>query len=80
MTEKRKPAHKIRSGAITITIWKNDSGKSAWYSVTPSRNYKDADAWKETDSFGVDDLMNLAKLCDLAPTWILNQQAERKAA
>jgi hypothetical protein len=48
--------------------------------VTPSRSYKNGDGWKETDSFGVDDLMNLAKLLDLAHTWTLNQQAERRAA
>ena len=80
MTEKRKPAHKIRSGAVTVTIWKNDGEKGPWYSVTPSRGYKQGDGWKESDSFAVDDLMNLAKLLDLAHTWILSRQAKRKAA
>jgi hypothetical protein len=79
-TDKRKPAHKIRSGSITITIWKNEGDKSAWYSVRPSRRYKDGDEWKEADTYGPEDLMTLAKLLDLAHTWIINQQAQRQAA
>jgi hypothetical protein len=79
MTDKRKPAHKIRSGNITMTIWKNE-GKVAWYTATPSRTYKQGDQFKESDSFAVDDLMNLAKLCDMAHSWIVAQQAERQAA
>lgn len=37
---KAKPAHKLRSGALTVTIWKNESDKGPWYSVTPSRSFK----------------------------------------
>jgi hypothetical protein len=80
MPVKRKPAHKIRSGALTVTVWKNDGENGPWYSVTPSRSYKKGEAWKDADSYGFDDLMTLAKLLDLAHTWILTQQAERKAA
>ena len=76
-----KPAQKIRSGALEVTIWKNDGDKGAWYSVTPRRSYKQGEEWKETDSFGFDDLLVLAKLLDLAHTWILERhQSERKAA
>jgi hypothetical protein len=80
MPDKAKPAHKIRSGALTVTIWKNDNEKGSWYSVTPSRSYKQNEEWKESDSFAFDDLMTLAKLLDLAHTWILTELAERKAA
>ena len=80
MTTQDKPAHAIRSGALTVTIWKNASDKGAWYSVTPSRAYKQGDQWKDTDRFDFDDLMTLAKLLDLAHTWILTQPTERKAA
>jgi hypothetical protein len=78
----QKPAHKIRHGALTVTIWKNDGGeKGPWYSAVPSRSYKQGEEWKESDSFGFDDLMTLAKLLDLAHTWIMTQQqAERQAA
>jgi hypothetical protein len=46
----------------------------------PATDKKPA-AWNETDRFGYDDLMPLAKLLDEAHTWIRDkQQAERKAA
>jgi len=76
-----KPAHKLRNGALTVTIWKNESEKGAWYSATPSRSFKQGESWKESDSFGFDDLLALAKLLDQAHSWIQDkQQAERQAA
>jgi hypothetical protein len=81
MTDKRKPAHKIRSGALTVTIWKNDSDKGTWYSVTPSRSYKKGDTWSDSDSFGQDDLLRLAKMLHEADSWIESaEQAKRQAA
>jgi len=81
MPEKAKPANKFRNGALTVTIWKNDSEKGSWYSVNAARSYKQGEEWKESDSFGFDDLLPLAKLLDQAHTWILTQQqADRQAA
>ena len=76
-----KPAHKIRIGVLQVTIWRNHSEKGNWYSVIPSRSYKQGDdAWKETDSLGREDLLPMAKLLDLADTWIMHQQqADAKA-
>ncbi len=75
-----KPAHKIRNGALEVTIWKNDSDKGPWFSVTPSRSYKQAEEWKQSDSFGFDDLLTLGKLLDQAHTWILAQQQTQSEA
>jgi hypothetical protein len=81
MTAPAKPAHKIRDGALSVTIWKNDSDKGPWYSVTPSRAYKQGEQWKDSDSLGFDDLLPMAKLLDLAHSWVMQQhQAERQAA
>jgi hypothetical protein len=81
MSDKAKPAHKIRHRALTVTIWKNDSDKGTFYTATPSRSYKQGDTWKETDRFDCDDLLTMAKLFDLAHTWIINaEQADRQAA
>jgi hypothetical protein len=81
MSDKAKPAHKIRNRALSVTIWKNESDKGPWHSVTPSRSYKQGEEWKESASFGEDDLLPLAKLLDEAHSWIVNaQQTERKAA
>ncbi len=55
----QQPAHKIRSGCLQVTIWRNSGDKGNWYSVVPSRGYKQGDdAWKETDSLNFDDLLD----------------------
>jgi hypothetical protein len=70
-----KPAHKIRIGVLQATIWRNTGDNGTWYSVVPSRSYKQGDeTWKETDSLNADDLLAMAKLLDLAHTWIVQQQ------
>jgi hypothetical protein len=72
-----QPAHKLRDGALQVTIWRNSGEKGNWYSVIPSRSYKKGDdAWKETDSLGFDDLLAMAKLLNQAHSWI----AEAKKA
>jgi hypothetical protein len=74
------PAHKIRRGVLQVTIWRNSGDNGTWYSVIPTRGYKQGDSWKETDSLNQDDLLPMAKLLDLADTWIMHQQqADAKA-
>lgn len=81
MSDKAKPAHKIRHRALAVTIWKNNSDKGSWYTVTPSRAYKQGEEWKESDRFDGDDLLLLAKLLDRAHTWIVDaEQADRQTA
>ncbi|HLJ92758.1 MAG TPA: hypothetical protein VKU02_06130 [Gemmataceae bacterium] len=80
MPEKPKPAHKLRSGALTVTIWKNDGENGPWYSCVPSRSYKQGDQWVETNSYSGDDLLRLTKLLDKADDWIMNELAAAKAA
>ena len=74
-----QPAHKIRIGALQVTIWRNKGERGNWYSVIPSRSYKNGDDWNETDSLGFDDLLAMGKLLDLAHTWVMHQlQADAK--
>jgi hypothetical protein len=70
-----QPAHKIRIGTLQVTIWRNLAEKGNWYSVVPSRGYRQEETWKETDSLGFDDLLTMAKLFDMAHTWVMHQQA-----
>ena len=81
MSDKAKPAHKIRHRDLVVTIWKNSNDKHSWYSATPCRVYKQNEEWKETDRFDGDDLLTLVKLLDQADSWIMNaEQSDRKAA
>jgi hypothetical protein len=70
-----KPAHKLRNGVLQVTIWRNSGENGNWYTVVPTRSYKKGDdTWHETESLRFDDLLPMAKLFDLAHTWIANQQ------
>lgn len=67
---KTKPVHEIRLGAIKAAIWANETQNGVRHNVTFSRLYKDEDEWKSSDSFGRDDLPVVAKVADMAHTWI----------
>lgn len=69
-----KPAHTIRHGAIKVTIWMNEGEKGPWYSAVPSRSYKQAEEWKDSDSFGEDELLIVSKLLDMAHSWIMAER------
>jgi hypothetical protein len=69
----QKPAHEIRLGAIKAAIWANDTQNGRRFNVTVCRLYKDGEEWKRTDSFGRDDLPLVAKVVDMAHTFIFEQ-------
>jgi hypothetical protein len=75
-----KPVHKLRIGTLSVAIWENSNDNGSWYSVTPARGYKDGEIWKDSDSFGFDDLLTLAKLLDQAHSWIQEKLAQRPPA
>lgn len=79
-----RPVHAVRYGAIRAAIWRNivDNGNASrpMYNVTFSRSYKDGQSiWKDSTSFGVDDLLLLAKAADEAHTWICQQRGRSDA-
>ncbi len=67
-----QPAHKLRDGALQVTIWRNSGEKGNWYSVMPSRSYRKGETWRESDSLGADDLLAMAKLLNQAHSWIVD--------
>ena len=68
------PAHKIKLGLVSATIWDNDGS----YSVDISRSYKnDQNEWKNTSSLFQSDLLNVAKCAERAEIWISRQLAAR---
>ena len=63
--------HEVRLGRVKAAIWANETEHGVRYSATLSRVYKDRDGkWQTSDSFGRDELLVLAKVCDLAHSWI----------
>lgn len=74
----KRPVHEVRMGRIRAAIWENDTQNGIRHNVTFSRLFKDGDQWKDSTSIGRDDLPLLAKVADLAHTWIF--EAVREAA
>jgi hypothetical protein len=77
MSNSNKPAHEVRLGRIKAAVWENETEAGVRHNVTLQRIYRDGDEWKTSDSFGRDDLPLVAKVADLAHTWIYqsSQQA-----
>ena len=69
---KARPVHEVRIGLIKAAIWANTVEDTVRHNVTFERSYKDGEEWKTTTSFGRDDLLTLAKVADLAHSWIIN--------
>ena len=70
---KARPVREIRLGRIRAAIWENETQNGTRHNVTLSRLYKDGDEWKDSTSFGRDDLPLVAKVADLAHSWIFAQ-------
>jgi len=71
--EKVRPVHEVRLGRIRAAVWENETQNGIRHNVTLSRLYKDGDQWKDSASFGRDDLPLVMKVADLVHTWIFQQ-------
>lgn len=75
--EKRKPVKEIRIGKVRAAIWQNEAdGGAVRHSVTFSRLYKDGDQWKDSASFGRQELLLLGKVADAAHTFLYGEPSE----
>lgn len=71
MSNENKPIHRIRIGVIGAAIFENRSDEGqTFYNVQFDRGYRDGENWKRTKTFGRDDLLVLAKVADMAHTYV----------
>lgn len=72
--ERNRPVHSVRLRNIRAAVWANEGEQGTRYNATFCRLYKDNEGfWRSSDSFGRDDLLLLAKVADIAHTWISEQ-------
>jgi hypothetical protein len=72
--EKQQPVHAVRLRNVRAAVWANRNEGGTYYTVTLSRSYRDQEGnWHTSESFGRDDLLLLAKVADVAHTWIWEQ-------
>lgn len=73
---KTKPVHEVRLGRIKAAIWANETDNGVRHNVTITRLYKEGEEWRTSTSFGREELPLVAKVADLAHTWIYQQGQE----
>jgi hypothetical protein len=67
-----RPVHTIRHRSIKASIWRNMTAKGPVYNVVIVRGFKDGDEWKDSHSFGYDDLPIVAKILNDCHSFITN--------
>jgi hypothetical protein len=76
MSDTKKPAAKLSLYPVSAAIWRNQTSKGAFYSVTFERSYKDeAGKYQTSSTFNAGDLLTLSKLADLCDTKIRELRA-----
>ena len=76
-----KPVHTVRHRSIKAAIWKNETSNGPMYNVTVVRSYRDDNGdWKDSQSIGYDDLMNVAALMYEAHAYISSLRANENGA
>jgi hypothetical protein len=81
-SDKKRPVHEIRIGRIRAAVWVNETENGIRHNVTISRLYRDEQQgqWKDSTSFGRDDLPLVAKVADQAHSWIYQAQSRANQA
>jgi len=60
---KNRPAETLHEGSLKAAIWRNESERGAYHSVTLARTYKDQEGnLQDTSSFRAQDMLGLAEL------------------
>jgi hypothetical protein len=73
-----KPVHHIRQGAVSASIWRQQTEKGPMFNVTFQRSYKDGETWKTSTSFGRNNLLVLGLIAARAFEWIGSQPRSLK--
>ncbi len=73
-----QPVHRIRHGAVSASIWRQDTQKGQMFNVTFQRTYRDGEDWKNSSSFGRKDLLVVGFIAARAFEWIGTQPRNPK--
>jgi hypothetical protein len=68
-----QPVHKIRHGAVSASVWRNETEMGPMFNVTFQRSYREGEEWKNSTSFGRKDLLVLGLIAARSFEWIGSQ-------
>lgn len=75
-----RPEKKFKAGAVTATIWRNETAKGSYASVQLDRHYKDGEAWKSTTSLRVNDLPKATLVLSKAYEYLVSREEKNERA
>lgn len=79
---KNQPEKRFTTGAITATVWKNESKanpESEFATVTLQRSYKDKDGnWKHTSNLRVNDIPKANLVLQKAYEYLVFKESDQK--
>src|SRR5580704_17232194 len=70
------PVFSCRHRALKAAVWRNELENGPMFNTTVSRSYKDGDDWKESGSFGYDDVLLVAELLRTCHGFISREMAK----
>lgn len=70
------PVFTTRHRALKAAVWRNETENGPMYNTTLSRSYKDGETWKESSSFGFDDVLIVAELLRTCHGFISREMAK----
>lgn len=73
---KTQPVHEVRIGTIKATIWRNETEAGTRHHVTFRRIYREDDRWHSSESFGIHDLLVVAKVANIAHSWLFSKSED----
>lgn len=76
-SERKLPEKKFRAGAVSVTIWRNDSQKGSYCTAQLDRSYKDKNnAWQKTGSLRLGDLPKATLLLNKAYEYLVLKEPQ----
>jgi hypothetical protein len=75
--KQNRPAHTVRSGRLSVSVWLNESQNGDYYQVSPQRAYREDGAMKNSASFAENDVPLLERLLEEAYSWMRAHPPER---
>jgi len=70
---RNQPVHKIRHGAVSASIWRQETERGPLFTVSFQKSYKEGEEWKHSTSFGRNDLLVLSLIATRSFEWIGSQ-------
>lgn len=76
---KKRPVHEVRIGPVKATMWRNEGSNGPWHNVTFEPFIGKARSGRAALVFGRDELLVVAKVADIAHTWMFENEARSES-